>query len=353
MGINRNNYEAYFLDYRENNLSAGQVAALMIFLEENPDLKTEFDLFDNIKLKPPKEIRYSEKEELKKSDIIATPNIDFDDYDEKLVANLEGDISEDENAELTAFMELNPKVKLEYNLYRSTFLKPDSSITFSNKESLKKKSIFVIYRTQLVYALSVAATVIVLLGTYFGFFYRPDEQAGRIQISGLNKLKIIQPGLPVIEPYISGIPEKKYFSVTGSAIDNTVFSDNRTAITGMDSQQIKAVEIPGNQTGYEQIIETRPIISYETALAVLDESRGRTNQKKEKTFIRRFISGIAKKFIDVEKPTNKSFLEYTIEGYNFIADRDVTVDKELDENGKVIAYRVNGENISLFRSNNH
>jgi hypothetical protein len=264
MVINRNNYEAYFLDYYEKNLSPELVAELMIFLEQNSDLKISFETFENIEIAADDLIKFTAKEKLKKSQFIPTDNINEGNYEEKILARLEGDISENENPELTAFLDLNPRVKLEYNLYRSTFLKPDTNITFPGKESLKKKGIFVIYRTQLVYALSVAAAIIIFLGTYFGFYYRQDEQTGRIQISGFNKLKIIQPGLPVIEPYISGIPEKKYFSATGSAVDNTVFSDNRTTLAGMDSQQIKAVEIPGNQTGYEQIIKTRPIISDET-----------------------------------------------------------------------------------------
>ena len=129
MDINRKNYEAYFLDYRENSLSPEQVAELMIFLEENSDLKPEFDSFENIVLQPEKDIRFSKKEALKKFMVISTKNIDSDNFEEKLVANLEGDLSSEGKIELKDFMELNPRVKLEYNLYRSTFLKPDSNIS--------------------------------------------------------------------------------------------------------------------------------------------------------------------------------------------------------------------------------
>ena len=43
MNINQNNYEAWFLDYYEKQLSAEQVAELFLFLEQHPLLKEEFD----------------------------------------------------------------------------------------------------------------------------------------------------------------------------------------------------------------------------------------------------------------------------------------------------------------------
>ena len=42
--INRNNYEAFLLDYVEQNLTAELVAELMLFLEQNPDLKAELEV---------------------------------------------------------------------------------------------------------------------------------------------------------------------------------------------------------------------------------------------------------------------------------------------------------------------
>ena len=41
MSINRNTYEVYLIDYFEGNLDALQVSELLLFLEQNPDLKTE------------------------------------------------------------------------------------------------------------------------------------------------------------------------------------------------------------------------------------------------------------------------------------------------------------------------
>ena len=46
--INRNNYEEYFLDFLEGNLSPSENDLLMSFLNSNPDLKEELELLNEL-----------------------------------------------------------------------------------------------------------------------------------------------------------------------------------------------------------------------------------------------------------------------------------------------------------------
>lgn len=48
--INRHNYEAFFLDFAEGNLSEKQLVELNTFLDENPDLRSELDGFELVEL---------------------------------------------------------------------------------------------------------------------------------------------------------------------------------------------------------------------------------------------------------------------------------------------------------------
>ena len=50
MTINKHNYEAYFLDYHEGNLTPQEVADLLLFVEQHPELKDEFESFENVTL---------------------------------------------------------------------------------------------------------------------------------------------------------------------------------------------------------------------------------------------------------------------------------------------------------------
>lgn len=62
--INHNNYETYFMLYADNELSATEREAVLLFVEDHPTYKQEFDLMNNIKLTPDNSIRFTHKEEL-------------------------------------------------------------------------------------------------------------------------------------------------------------------------------------------------------------------------------------------------------------------------------------------------
>ena len=70
---------------------------------------------------------------------------------------------------------------------------------------------------------------------------------------------------------------------------------------------------------------------------------------KEKPFVARFITGLGNKLIPKRDNGNKSFIEYTVEGYNMMADKEVEVIRQTDENGNVIAYNVVGDNMQFTR----
>jgi len=353
MNINRNNYEAYFLDYRENNLSPGQVAELLIFLEQNPDLKNEFESFKYFQLVPDKNTRFEHKENLKKNDLIPTDNIDSSNYDNYIVADLEGDLSEDDDIELKAFISLNPKTRLEYNFYRSTFLKPDKSIQFTGKDKLKKTGLLAIYRTQMVYALAVAASIIILLGVYFGFLKQPDEQkiitsVETQEVTPVKKDAKTLPESPLNIPrqkeedLLAQNPEQ--IKVMNSEIEQITRLSANFRMSVLPGKNVKTID--GNSIAFAEYRKDEPLFSGEAV------GTPTSNTEKQQSFVSRFIAGLAGKVIKTDNLKGKSFLDYTIDGYNLMADKQVSIEREVDENGKVIAYLLNGENVSFSRNKN-
>ena len=67
--INKHNYEAFFLDYYEKNLSTEEVAELMLFLENHPNLKEEFEDYEEIILEPDTTVIFENKNSLKKNSL--------------------------------------------------------------------------------------------------------------------------------------------------------------------------------------------------------------------------------------------------------------------------------------------
>jgi tellurite resistance protein len=143
--INKNNYESWFLDYYEGTLPAERVADLFLFLEQHPDLKEEFDAFENIKLTDDLTDVFPAKDFLKKT------VVDQSNVQQFLIAELEGDLSADELKALHDFIAANKQFEADKLLYTKTKLADEAEV-FPDKELLKKISQEVINTQQLLIA---------------------------------------------------------------------------------------------------------------------------------------------------------------------------------------------------------
>ncbi len=131
MNINKNNYEAYFLDYHEGNLSPQEVADLFLFLSQHPELKKDFENFENILLEDFSLPVFGDKENLKK-------NITTNNCDDYFIRFIEGTLTANEIQLLEVFLKLNPASLKSFNLFKKTKLQTDTSIVFKNKLVLKR-----------------------------------------------------------------------------------------------------------------------------------------------------------------------------------------------------------------------
>ena len=166
MKITRNNYEQFFLDYFEGNLPDNRVGELMRFLDENPDLRDEFDAFELIRLDGDDGVDFPGKDSLKKS---VSAGISPDNYEEYFAAYVEGDLDKSEIAEVEAFAVSDPHYGRELELMQQSRLVPDPAIRFPRKGSLKQYYIGFTTRRVLHYA-SAAAAVLLLGVVAFTLF---------------------------------------------------------------------------------------------------------------------------------------------------------------------------------------
>ncbi len=162
MDITRENYEAFFLDYHEGNLSAEQIKALEAFLVINPDLKKELDDFEMITIEQDQTPVFEGKDILKK-----TPEHTISDYDAELIAALEGDLSETQEKKFLESLDKNPNKQKDFELYKKTKINADEQIVFPGKSSLKKFIIQPAFYSKLTNFAVAAATVALLITMYF------------------------------------------------------------------------------------------------------------------------------------------------------------------------------------------
>ena len=134
MKITRDNYESFFIDYMDGNLPESLIDQFLDFLNQNPDLKEELHLFEEVSL-PPEFVVFQEKKQLHKSAADENSRLE-----NTVVAYMEGDLDANENKAFEAHLANNPELKKEYGLFAKTRLIPDSKIIFSEKRKLYRKS---------------------------------------------------------------------------------------------------------------------------------------------------------------------------------------------------------------------
>ena len=133
--FNLTNYESYYIDYLEGNLSEGDRNAFEFFLNEHPALQLEGELAvftinadENLSNDFVNHLRvFDEKEKV--------TEITIDGF---LIASTEGILSTVKQQELHAYLLKNPSHLDSLGMYHKTKLTPDLEITYPNKQGLSK-----------------------------------------------------------------------------------------------------------------------------------------------------------------------------------------------------------------------
>jgi len=130
MNINRNNYEAFFLLYVDNELPAAERKAVETFVQENPDLQTELLTLQQTML-PPVAFTFDKSSLLKAESTTA--------LQEKLILLGDKELDKHTIAELHQLMNADAAAADEWHLLQQTRLVPDLSVVFPGKQSLYRK----------------------------------------------------------------------------------------------------------------------------------------------------------------------------------------------------------------------
>ncbi|OFX73849.1 MAG: hypothetical protein A2X12_10295 [Bacteroidetes bacterium GWE2_29_8] len=175
MKINRENYESFFLDYIDGNLNPELYNQLIVFLENNPDLKEELNTYYNIKLSS---VNYSgPKDILTRSNEHGISDIDFN-----LLRYIDGEMNGEELNNFIARLENDKYLKREL-LYLENVKLEKEKIIYQEKKKLKK-SLIISSRNFLYYAIGVAASVLIVI-----LFFNQNTKEGYIIKKFANNTK--------------------------------------------------------------------------------------------------------------------------------------------------------------------
>ncbi len=134
MKINRDNYEAFFLDHIERNLSPEMEQELASFLLMHPDLEVEMESLGGTLDRLSRVIGdiFPDKESLKKQDL----PLSHEELEELLAKNAEGLLSDEEAFLMNSMEEKYPFITSSKRMYSNTFLRSEA-VEFPDKKSLR------------------------------------------------------------------------------------------------------------------------------------------------------------------------------------------------------------------------
>lgn len=363
MKINRKNYELYFMDYLDGNLTDRDIQMLEDFLLINPDLRAELEGTEKIILTPQK-IVFKQKDLLIKPDLNLPVNeTNFEDF---CVAAAEKDLSDLQLTGLTKYLDENPGTEKVLKFFSQLQLIPDKKIIFTGKENLKKT--FILIPREILYpVLSIAAGLSLILIIYL-FNENNTRQSVNIAsealpsvISSHNKESIdtdkekkqIQKNEKLIEQasviafsYPKAKKKSPVLKVKEVIEKNNNSNKNKELLSPQrlnPSFQIKLPSIAENQT-YVPMIEGNKI-SYSNVKG--------TNGSPEYLSLSEYArKQLAEKLLGSKNPLNSRLSAWQIAdagitGLNKITGGEMKLETRTGEDGSVTAYSFNSKLLSF------
>lgn len=278
--INKQNYEAWFLDYFEGNLSPELSELLFQFLEENPQYEDEFNSFEAIALEPA--VLEFDAKSLLKHEIPTELKHELSGTDYIAISYTENILSQAEKNKVEQNMLQHKSLKNAVDAYAEIKLRPDFSLVYDDKKDLKKPVIipFNRYREAFKYAASAAAVFFISLS-----IWNYNDSTSNTASSGLaptkkrNDVSGRLNNATVAINMESNNSSEKNVAVTKNGNNNvqTLTENNKQVVeqyvepiiaeTEIDNEPLLAEQINSeSQIKTEAVVEV-PVLKNETVLA--------------------------------------------------------------------------------------
>ena len=191
MIINKHNYEEFFLLYADKELSVEQRKEVELFVDNNPELREEFQLIKDTISTPGSEV-FIEKNILFKEE-----KVDLKQYEEIFNLYIDNELDEEGSIHIKKISSENLLLKNELYLFNNTISHPDLSILYPDKTSLYKKQSKVVS----FYLIRLAGAAVILgFGIWFAVGYLNTETNVPSSVKIINKTSGIHGPSVIVGP---------------------------------------------------------------------------------------------------------------------------------------------------------
>jgi hypothetical protein len=334
--INLNNYPQWQQRYFNGELTPDEEVLFEQFLLEHPKLMDD-ELENGEKFVAPT-VAYQGKEQLKKE---PSPISGMAMFDYLAIKEYETGLDGAENQQLRAYIDRNPLLAHDVDVYGKAKLQPDSGIVFAQKASLKRQSLAGLFLVRTLKYSSVAAAVAALF--YFGW------PASNVVSTG-EQIAVVQ-----VEPKDDAAQTK----------DDPATKPEKPKVDSISTPKIRqskklptpVTEIPALEPG-ERLLASMPSKS---AIDAIHQPYVNAYEEGLNTMMPQYLDNqieinklLALWAPDPMAEMQKAYLPVKmVEGgvrfFNVLGLRKMSVDKYFDGDGNLVAYKVKGESVEWSR----
>jgi hypothetical protein len=338
--ITKDNYEIWMMDYLDGVLSDADNRLFQAFLDHNPAIQAELEGLDTFVVKPLHKDIFSEKNLLLKNeaDELGMPYADF-------LA-----IKEVEGIELTEYEE---KWKLDYsnekdslfNRYKNTIIERNNNIKYSKKITLKRVVLIPFLTVSVLRNTGIAASIALFLTIGAATFFK--QSYSNTQSVVVNDLpSLIQ--MPKNKEYHQMVSQVLVSPVdTNSSVKATSKEHSKGGLAISSKVKLEADNIikPLVSKECDNIMTYKEINAYETGLNVMMPFVIAHNLKQVEKKQLALESHVQRESQRLSRSVRA--LSSGVKVINFLSGSSATVKTYVNEDGEMVAYQIDAENIQV------
>ncbi|GAF04690.1 hypothetical protein [Saccharicrinis fermentans] len=332
------NYEIWMIDYLDGNLSDSDQVLLFQFLENNPHLKEELVGIDKMVLKAD-EVTFDGASDLLKAPE-AYQEMTYPDY--IATKELESELSNDEKEWKTTFLQKDKNHAKLFSLYGKTILKPDHSIRFLFKGNIKRVVLLPSFKLNTFRKMSAAAVIAILLSVgALPFIQKSTNNLHTIVVNDTPSLI----SMPKNTKKTSS-PPKAIHNPTSKTELHHRQKDTSSDLTNVVKQQPLTKEeyefIPKKEI---QPLKTKRVNAYELGLnAMMPLMIANNISERQKEYLN-MQSQVEEESIRLSRSAKA--IAGGVKVINFLSGNETSMKKVINQDGVMIAYEVQSDNISI------
>lgn len=340
--ISRENYEIWMIDYLDGILSDADQALLFRFLDENPELKVELDGLDKTILHA-SDSHFADKCELLKTEADVF-EMDYPDY--IAIKEQEEGLEQEEEEWKCEYLKQSASNNLLFKTYAKIKLKADATIVFKQKNTLKRAVLIPWVNQHSIFKISVAAIVAILLS--IGTLPFLKNQSNTIQTLVVNDPPSLI-NLPSVGNNVDKqkLKENNVNTQIAPLTSENVLESKAESNTVIQREVIKEMIKPIKPQGIESVFRNKNISAYEIGLNAMMPVLIANNLEQKKLDEMDRQKQIQQESARLSR--SSWVIASGVKVINFLAGDDTQVKKYINQNGDLVAYQLESDNISISR----